>query len=86
MFGTDDPSKPGIYIMSEEESAALAKKLGTATSDWIKENTPDAANEWVDKFAQEAKAAVKANPMGSSDLEKTDCSKLEPIFQKYTKK
>jgi TRAP-type C4-dicarboxylate transport system substrate-binding protein len=85
-FGTDDPSKPGIYIMNEAEAGKLAEKLGSATSDWIKENTPDAANEWVDKFAAEAKAAVKANPVGSSELEKTDCAKLEPIFQKYTRK
>ena len=33
-----------------------------------------------------AKAAVAANPPGSSWLEKTDCAALEPIFQKYTKK
>ncbi len=85
-FGTDDPSKPGIYIMKEEEAGKLAAKLGSATSDWIKENTPDAANEWVDKFAAEAKAAVKANPVGSSELEKTDCAKLEPTFAKYTRK
>ena len=25
--------------------------------------------EWVDKFAEEAKAAVAANPLGESDLE-----------------
>ena len=85
-YETKDPSKPGIYIMTKAESAALGKKLGNATSDWIKENTPAAANKWVDKFAEEAKAAVAANPPGSSWLEKTDCAALEPIFQKYTKK
>ena len=85
-YETKDPSKPGIYIMTKAESSALGKKLGNATSDWIKENTPAAANQWVDKFAEEAKAAVAANPPGSSWLEKTDCAALEPIFQKYTKK
>lgn len=85
-YETKDPSKPGIYIMSSDQASELAKKLGSATSDWIKKNTPEAANEWVDKFAEEAKAAVAANPVGSSELEKTDCSKLEPIFAKYTKK
>jgi TRAP-type C4-dicarboxylate transport system substrate-binding protein len=85
-FETKDPSKPGIYIMSAEQSKALADQLGTATSDWIKENTPDEANMWVDKFAEEAKAAVAANPPGSNWLEKTDCSVMEPIFMKYTKK
>ena len=85
-FETKDPSKPGIYIMSAEQSKALADQLGTATSDWIKENTPDEANMWVDKFSAEAKAAVAANPPGSNWLEKTDCAAMEPIFLKYTKK
>ena len=85
-YETKDPSKPGIYIMTKAQSKALADKLGNATSDWIKENTPDAANQWVDKFAMEAKAAVAANPPGSNWLEKTDCASMEPIFKKYTKK
>lgn len=85
-YETKDPSKPGIYIMSKDESAALGNKLGNATSDWIKENTPDEANQWVDKFTAEASAAVAANPPGSNWLEKTDCAAMEPIFLKYTKK
>ena len=85
-YETKDPSKPGIFIMNSGQSKALADKLGNATSDWIKENTPDAANQWVDKFAQEASAAVASNPHGSNWLEKTDCASMEPIFMKYTKK
>ncbi|MGI9423947.1 MAG: TRAP transporter substrate-binding protein [Hyphomicrobiaceae bacterium] len=85
-YGTKDPSKPGIYIMTSAESKALADQLGDATTKWIKKNTPSGADEWVDKFAEEAKAAVKANPIGSNWLEKTDCAKLEPIFAKYVKK
>ncbi len=85
-YGTKDPSKPGIYIMTSAEAKAMADKLGDATTKWIKANTPGDADSWVDKFAQEAKAAVKANPIGTNWLEKTDCAKLEPIFAKYTKK
>ena len=85
-YGTEDPSKPGIYIMSDAEKDVLAEKLGTATADWIKSNTPSGAHEWVDKFKDEAKAAVKANPSGSNWLEKTNCEELQPIFAKYTKK
>lgn len=85
-YGTEDPSKPGIYVMKPDEASALANKLGTATSDWIKENTPGGADEWVDKFAMEAKAAVDANPLGSSDLDKTDCASFEHYFEKYAKK
>jgi hypothetical protein len=34
----------------------------------------------------EAEALVKANPAGSSELEKTDCAAIKPYFTKYTKK
>ena len=85
-YGTDDPTKPGIFVMSPEQAAALAKQLGNATQDWIKANTPDGANEWVDKFAEEAKAAVAANALGASELEKTDCVAMNELFAKYRKK
>jgi len=82
-FGTEDPSKPGIYLASAEEQKALSDALGDATSQWVKANTPDEANEWVDKFAEEARAASEAHPMGSSELEKTDCAEIQPWFDRY---
>ncbi len=85
-YGTDDPSKPGIYIMKPEEAQLLADKLGDATQKWVKDNTPSAANEWVDKFVEEAKAASKANPADSDWLKNVDCSDVQPWFDKYTKK
>jgi len=84
-FGTKDPSKPGIYVMNADEAGALASKLGNATADWIKGNTPKGADEWVDKFAMEAKAAVAANPAGKGELDGLDCKVYEPIFAKYKK-
>lgn len=84
-FGTDDPTKPGIYVMSPDQAAALADKLGNATQDWIKANTPSGADEWVDKFAEEAKAASASNPLGASELEKTDCTEMNALFEKYRK-
>ncbi len=86
LYETKDPTKPGIYIMNASEQKALADKLGTATSDWVKANTPDDANQWVDKFKAEAKAAVERNPLGDGWIEKTDCAELKPWFDKYTKK
>ena len=86
LYQTDDPSKPGIYIANDAEQKALADKLGNATVDWLKSNTPEDAHEWIAKFRAEAKAAVAANPMGSDPLEKTDCEALKPYFSKYTKK
>lgn len=85
-FETKDPSKPGIYVMSASEASAVKTAAGSATADWIKSNTPDDANSWVDKFAMEADAAVKANPVGSNALEATDCGALAEYFTKYTKK
>jgi TRAP-type C4-dicarboxylate transport system substrate-binding protein len=84
-FEVTDPSKPGIYIMKAAEQKLLADKLGNATAEWVKSNTPDDANPWVDKFAMEAKAAVAAHPMGSDPLEKTDCTKVQHYFTKYKK-
>lgn len=79
-FGTDDPSQPGIYILSDEERQALAEALGDATTQWVKENTPEDAHGWVDRFAEEARAASAANPMGSSKMEQTDCGQLAHLF------
>ena len=85
-FETKDPSKPGIYIMTKDEAAMVKKAAGSATADWIKANTPDDANSWVDKFAMEADAAVEAHPIGTDPLEQTDCEKVSEYFTKYTKK
>ena len=66
--------------------SAMANKLGSATADWIKANTPGGADQWVDKFAMEAKAAVAANPAGSNWLDKTDCAAMADVWEKYKKK
>jgi len=79
-FGTDDPQKPGIYILSDEEREALAEALGDATTQWVKSNSPEEAHEWVDRFVEEARAASAAHPMGTSEMEKTDCSELAHLF------
>ncbi len=85
-YGTDDPTAPGIFLMSPDQAKALAEQLGDATQQWIKANTPGGADEWVDKFAEEASAAVAANPLGESSLEATDCGPMLELFAKYRKK
>ena len=85
-FGTEDPTKPGIYILKDDEKAKLAAKLGSATQDWIKSNTPKGAHQWVDFFVQEARALTAANPAGSNWLEETDCTALQPYFARFTRK
>ncbi len=79
-FEVKDPSQPGIYILDAAQQKKLADKLGDATDKWVKANTPAEAHKWVDKFAQEARAASAANPLGSSWIEKVDCAELASWF------
>jgi TRAP-type C4-dicarboxylate transport system substrate-binding protein len=81
-FGTKDPSKPGIYILSASEQDAFAKALGDATTKWVKANSPADAHKWADTFAKEAKAASAKHPMGTSEVEKTDCAQMAKYFPK----
>lgn len=81
-FGTADPSKPGIYVLDSSEQEAFAKALGDATTNWVKENSPAEAHPWVDRFVEEARAASAKHPMGTSDVEKTDCSEFAQYFPK----
>lgn len=84
-FVTTDKSAPGIYVMSEAESAVIKKAENGATNAWIKTKVNDTGDKLVDQFTMEAEALVKANPTGSHALEKTDCSQYEQYFAKYGK-
>ena len=84
-YKVTDKSAAGIYVMSPAEAAVIAKAEGGATNDWIKTKVDDAGDKLVDQFTAEAKALVKANPMGSDPLEKTDCSAFAADFAKYAK-
>ena len=84
-YKVTDKSAAGIYVMSPAEAAVIAKAEGGATNNWIKTKVDDAGDKLVDQFTAEAKALVKANPMGSDPLEKTDCSAFAADFAKYAK-
>jgi TRAP-type C4-dicarboxylate transport system substrate-binding protein len=84
-FETTDKNAPGIYVMNQEEAAVIKKAEGGATNDWIKSKVDDRGDQLVDQFAEEAAALTAANPPGSSEIEKTDCSKYEPYFARYVK-
>jgi len=84
-FVTKDKNAPGIYVMSQAESAVIQKAEGSATNEWIKTKVNDTGDKLVEQFTMEAAALVKANPPGSHALEKTDCSKYEKHFAKYGK-
>jgi TRAP-type C4-dicarboxylate transport system substrate-binding protein len=74
-YGTKDPSKPGVYWMSQKEVAAITTAVGDATSRYIKTKTPADAHKWVDTFTQEGRELSRQHPVGSSWIEKIDCSK-----------
>jgi len=74
-YGTKDPSKPGVYWMTPQEVTALTGALGEGPTRWVKSKTPAAANEWIDTFRKEGRELSEKNPVGSSWIEKIDCSK-----------
>lgn len=78
-YGTKDPSKPGVYWMSPAEVDKMVSAVGSASSDYVKTKVPADAKPWVDTFVKESRELSKANPPGSSWIEKIDC-------QKYTSK
>ena len=84
-YQVTDKTKPGIYVMTTAEAEALNVAEDGATNKWIKTKVDDAGDKLVDQFVSEAKALVKANPLGSSSLEKTDCSAFAKDFNKYKK-
>jgi TRAP-type C4-dicarboxylate transport system substrate-binding protein len=84
-FVTKDKKAPGIYVMTQAESAVIKKAENGATDAWIKTKVNDVGDKLVDQFTAEAVALVKANPPGSHALEKTDCTKYEHYFAKYSK-
>ena len=84
-FKVTDKSAPGIYVMSPEEASVIQAKEGGATNIWIKSKVDARGDQLVDQFSAEAKALVSANPLGSSALEKTDCTAFAADFARYAK-
>jgi len=79
-YGTKDPSKPGIYWMSPEEVGVMTSMAGDAPLRYTKSKTPPEANKWIDNFVKEGRELSKANPPGSSWIEKVDCKKYASVI------
>ncbi len=79
-YGTKDPSKPGIYWMSPEEVNAMTSVAGDAPLRYTKSKTPPEANKWIDNFVKEGRELSRANPPGSSWIEKIDCKKYASVI------
>ena len=74
-YGTKDPSKPGIYWMTPEETSSLTSAVGDASTRYVKSKMPPDAGQWADLFVKEGRELSKQNPPGSSWIEKIDCKK-----------
>lgn len=74
-YGTKDPSKPGVYWLNPQEVSAMTSAVGTASADFVKTRLPAEAKPWVDTFTKEGRELSKQHPVGSSWIEKIDCSK-----------
>jgi TRAP-type C4-dicarboxylate transport system substrate-binding protein len=74
-YGTKDPSKPGVYWMTPQEVSALVAAMGDAPTRYVKSKTPKETAQWVDTFVKEGRELSKQHPVGSSWIEKVDCSK-----------
>jgi hypothetical protein len=61
--------------MSPQEVVQLTGALGDGPSRWVKSKMPPPAQKLVDDFKAEGADLSKANPAGSSWIEKIDCSK-----------
>jgi TRAP-type C4-dicarboxylate transport system substrate-binding protein len=79
-YGTKDPSKPGVYWMTPEEVTAMTSAVGDASSRYVKTKIPAAAVPLLDQFVKEGRELSKANPPGSSWIEKIDCSKFASVI------
>jgi TRAP-type C4-dicarboxylate transport system substrate-binding protein len=74
-YGTKDPSRPGVYWMTPQEVSALVAAMGDAPTRYVKSKTPKETAQWVDTFVKEGRELSKQHPVGSSWIEKVDCSK-----------
>ena len=74
-YGTKDPSKPGVYWMTPQESAQLTAALGDGPTRWVKSKMPRRRSSGSIPSARKARSCRARNPPGSSWIEKIDCSK-----------
>lgn len=78
-IGTDDPSEPGVYVMSEEEQEPLRAALGDAVIQRLTQELPENAAPWITKFTEEGAELSAQYPAGSDPLESVDCSEYKSL-------
>jgi len=79
-FGAKDPKKPGIYVVSPEQTEAFKKATGTSVADALAEKLGGESKPWIYKFLEEGKELVAKYPIGSDPVEKLDCKPYKEML------
>lgn len=79
-FGTKDPKKPGIFVVSAEQTEAFKKATGTAAADALAEKLGGDSKEWIYKCMEEGKQLVAKYPIGSDPVESLDCKPYKEML------
>ncbi len=79
-FGTKDPKKPGLFIVSPEQTEAFKKATGEAVANSLAEKLGGESKQWIFKFMEEGNALVKKYPIGSDPVETINCTPYKDLL------
>ncbi len=79
-FGTKDPKKPGIYVVSPEQVEVFKKATGDAVANALSEKLGGDSKQWIFKFMEEGNALVKKYPIGSDPVETINCTPYKDLL------
>lgn len=79
-FGTKDPNKPGIFVVSPQQVEAFKKATGDAVANALAEKLGGESKQWIFKFMEEGKQLVAKHPIGSDPVESLDCKPYQEML------
>ncbi|MCX5906636.1 MAG: TRAP transporter substrate-binding protein [Deltaproteobacteria bacterium] len=79
-FGTKDPKKPGVYVVSPEQVEVFKKATGDAVANSLAERLGGESKQWIFKFMEEGNQLVKKYPIGSDLVESLNCAPYKELL------
>jgi hypothetical protein len=79
-FGTKDPKKPGVYVVSPEQVEVFKKATGDAVANSLAEKLGGESKQWIFKFMEEGNQLVKKYPIGSDPVESLNCAPYKELL------
>lgn len=79
-FGTKDPKKAGLFIVSPEQTEAFKKATGEAVAIALSDKLGGDSKQWIFKFMEEGNALVKKYPIGSDPVETINCTPYKDLL------